>query len=221
MIENAPQRLTGEQKAAIVARTLKQPSGSLQNNSTVITELTCSADYSGPCHIYFTYRSPGLRRLIAKCFSPWPVSMRHYHVLVEFSEPMGHARAFAHISESQVRHHFILPWTQRDTPIGPDRDVMASQVARLRIFRATGPGELGPMNRASAKDIGQDVTDLFLSEVGARAKPPVARRPLLFAVGAAVVAGTLALLRLRKSAGESVSRRGASGAPNRHRVSPV
>jgi hypothetical protein len=147
--------------------------------------------------------------------------MRHYHVLVEFSEPIGHARAFAHISESQVRHHFILPWTQGDTPIGPDRDVMAAQVARLRVFRATGPGEFRPVHKANANSIGQDVTDLFLSEVGVRAKPPTARRPLLFVVGAAVVAGTLALLRLRKSGEASVSRRGASGAPSRHRVSHV
>ena len=146
--------------------------------------------------------------------------MRHYHVLVEFSEPIGHARAFAHISESQVRRHFILPWTKGDVPIGPDRDVMATQVSRLRVFRATGPGELGSVGRTNAKSIGQDVTDVFLSEVGARAKSPAARHPLLFAMGAAAL-GVLALLRSRKSGTTDISRPDAGGQSSGHRVSHV
>lgn len=147
--------------------------------------------------------------------------MRHYHVLVEFSEPKGHARAFAHISESQVRHHFILPWTTGNMPIGPDREVMAGQVSRLRVFRAAGPEELGSVDSATMKAVGQDVTDLFLSELGIRAKPLTARRPLLYVMGAAVVAGALALLHLRKPGAANVSPRDVSGSPGRPRVSHV
>ena len=126
--------------------------------------------------------------------------MRHYHVLVEFSEPIGHARAFAHVSETQVRHHFILPWTRGNLPIGPDRDVIAAQVARLRIFRAARPEDLGSANRANAKGLGHDVTDLFLSEIGARAgSPPQPRRARWFGVGAAALA-LLAIFRSRPGA---------------------
>jgi hypothetical protein len=146
--------------------------------------------------------------------------MRHYHVLVEFSEPIGHARAFAHISESQVKRHFILPWTKGDTPIGPDRDVMAAQVSRLRVFRATEAGEPGSVDKANAKGTGQDVTDLFLSEIGARAKSPKLRRSLLLAAGTAALA-VLAMLRSRQSEAARVSRSDASGQPSRHRVSHV
>ncbi|WP_368564271.1 hypothetical protein [Pseudoxanthomonas sp. UTMC 1351] len=147
--------------------------------------------------------------------------MRHYHVLVEFSEPVGHARAFAHISESQVRHNFIFPWTTGNLPIGPDRDVMASQVSRLRVFRAAGPEELGSVDNATMRAVGRDVTDRFLSELGIRAKSPTTGRPLLYVMAAAVVAGTRALLHLRKSDAANVSRRDVSGSPSQPRVSHV
>lgn len=124
------------------------------------------------------------------------VPMRHYHVVVEFAEPIGHARAFAHISESQVRRHFILPWAKGDTPIGPDRDVAAAEVSRLRVFRAVEPEELlVPAGATMATDVAQDVTDLFLSEAGIRTKSSTTRQLLWFASAAAVIAA-LAMLRL-------------------------
>jgi hypothetical protein len=125
--------------------------------------------------------------------------MRHYHVLVEFTDPIGHARAFARISESQVRHHFILPWAKGDVPIGPDRDVMAAQVSRLRVFRAADQEEAAAsLTKAMTTGLEQDVTDLFLSEIGVRAKWLKPRRPLLLAAGAAALA-VLAVFRSRRS----------------------
>ncbi len=106
-------------------------------------------------------------------------------------------------------------------PIGPDRDVMAAQVSRLRVFRATGSDDLASVNRAAMNAADQDVTALFLAELGVRPKSPAGRRPLLFVMGAAVVAGTLALLRLRKSGVAGISPPDVGGSPSRPRVSHV
>jgi hypothetical protein len=121
--------------------------------------------------------------------------MRHYHVVVEFAEPIGHARAFAHISESQVKRHFILPWANGNLPIGPDRDVAATEVSRLRVFRAVEPEEaLVPADATMAGGVAQDVTDLFLSEAGIHTKSSTTRQLLWLASAAAVIAA-LAMLR--------------------------
>lgn len=147
--------------------------------------------------------------------------MRHYHVLVEFLKPAGHARAFARLSESQVKRHFIFPWTKGDAPIGPDHDVMANQVSRLRVFRAAGPEALTPASGNMATGAGEDVTDLFLSDASVHVKSLTARRPLLFAMVAAAITAILAMLRSRKSAAAGVTPSDASGQPSPPRVSHV
>lgn len=98
---------------------------------------------------------------------------------------------------------------------------MVNQVSRLRVFRAAGPEAPMPVNGNMASGVGEDVTELFLSDAGVRAKSLTARRPLLFAMGAAAIAAILAMLRSRRSAAMGVNPSDASGQPNRPRVSHV
>lgn len=136
--------------------------------------------------------------------------MRRYHVVVEFSEPLGHARAFAHLSESQVKRHFTFPWTRRDVPLGPEHDVSAAEVSRLRIFRAASSDSDEFATEAFGESVGEDVTALFLPDTTARAP---GLRPLLIAVGA-VAGAALAMFGARK-----LGRSGTASRTNQPRIS--